>query len=182
MFLSVLLRSHHTLISAMAARMEADPGELLQSRMMRSVYLQLVADPIARPLDLGDGEVLGRLAHEAAATLGGIGEQRDAIAREQVELLRASGAMRTDLDVAAQLYALTAVGAGYFLRRRDAAGPGRSDRARRPARPLDRVRAGDRGAADRRAGPVRRGPLPQLGHPHPGGGPPPIAVSREEFS
>jgi AcrR family transcriptional regulator len=115
MFLSVLLRSHHTLISAMAARMEADPDEVLLSRMMRSVYLDLVADPIARPLYLGDGEVLGRLAHEAAATLGGIGDQRDTIVREQVELLRGAGVMRTDLDVDAQLYVLTAVGSGYYF-------------------------------------------------------------------
>jgi AcrR family transcriptional regulator len=115
MFLSVLLRSHHTMISAMAARMEADPREVLFSRMMRSVYLDLAADPIARPLYLGDGEVLGRLAHEAAATLSDIAEKRDAIVREQVELLRGTGAMRTDLDVDVQLYVLTAVGAGFFF-------------------------------------------------------------------
>jgi AcrR family transcriptional regulator len=142
MFLSVLLRSHHTLISAMAARMEDDPDEVLPSRMMRSVYLDLVADPIARPLYLGDGEVLGRLAHEAAATLGGIGELRDAIVREQVELLRAAGAMRTDLGVDAQLYVLTAVGAGFFFVHGSLAGPG-TDTDVMPQVPADPIARAD---------------------------------------
>jgi AcrR family transcriptional regulator len=115
MFLSVLLRSHHTLVSAMADRMVADPREVLPSRMMRSVYLDVVADPVARPLYLGDGEVLGRLAHEAADTLGDLAVQRDAVGREAVGLLREAGVMRTDLGVDEQLYVLSAVGAGFFV-------------------------------------------------------------------
>ena len=115
MFLSVLLRSHHTLITACAYRMEADPQEVLPSRMMRSAYLDLAADPIARPLYLGDGEVLGRLAREFASTSGDIAVRRDAVVREQVDLLRAEGVLRTDLDVDAQLYVLSAAGSGFFV-------------------------------------------------------------------
>lgn len=115
MFLSVLLRSHHAFVAALAARMETDPAEALPSRMLRSAYLDLAADPVARPLYLGDAEVLGRLAKEAASTLGAIAARRDAIAREQFTELRDAGCLRADLDVDAHLCIVSAIGAGFFF-------------------------------------------------------------------
>jgi hypothetical protein len=54
-------------------------------------------DAVVRPLYLGDPEVLGRLAHEAAETLGGAGRRRrDVASRRLFGLLREAGALRTD--------------------------------------------------------------------------------------
>ena len=59
--------------------------------------------------------MLGRLAREAADTLGEIGARRDAVARDHFARLRAEGCLRTDLDLDAQLYTLSAIGAGFFF-------------------------------------------------------------------
>lgn len=115
LFVTVLLRTHHQLIGAMADRMLADPAEVLPSRMMRSSYLQLVEDPLARALYLGDSEVLGRLSHEAADTLGELATVRDEVATRQLTLLREAGCLRTDIGVAQQMHVLSAVGAGFFF-------------------------------------------------------------------
>jgi AcrR family transcriptional regulator len=115
LFLTVLLRTHHALVGALADRMEAEPSAALPSELVRAAHLALAADAVARPLYLGDGEVLGRLAREAADTLGEIGVRRDALARDHFARLRAEGCLRTDLDVEAQLYTLSAIGAGFFF-------------------------------------------------------------------
>lgn len=115
LFLTVLLRSHHALVAAVADRMEADPAEALLSRMLRAAHLDLAADPVARPLYLGDGEVLGRLAREAEDTLGGIGARRDALAHDHLARLRAEGCLRVEHDLDAQLHMLSAIGVGFFF-------------------------------------------------------------------
>ncbi|ODU03525.1 MAG: hypothetical protein ABS81_13910 [Pseudonocardia sp. SCN 72-86] len=115
LFLTVLLRSHHHVVARMADRMDADPAELLPSRMTASVYLDLAGDPVVRPLYLGDPEVLGRLAHEAGATLGELGARRDVAARRMFTLLREAGALRYDLPVDELLYVHRAVGTGFFF-------------------------------------------------------------------
>ncbi|AEA23934.1 regulatory protein TetR [Pseudonocardia dioxanivorans CB1190] len=115
LFLTVLLRSHHHVVSRMADRMAADPAEVLPSRMTAAVYLDLVADPVVRPLYLGDPEVLGRLAHEAADSLGALSATRDAAARRLFGLLREAGALRTDLSLDEQQYLLQAVASGFLF-------------------------------------------------------------------
>src|SRR3954451_6803421 len=91
LFLAVLLRSHHTVIARMAERMEADPAEALPARAVRSLYRELLDDPVTRPLYLGDPEVLGRLAHEAADALGDLTAKRTGVGRRWFELLREAG-------------------------------------------------------------------------------------------
>jgi len=115
LFLTVLLRAHRHVVAAMADRMAADPAEALPARMMRSIYLDLVADPVFRPLYLGDGEILGRLAHEASATTDELARRREQVLRAQFDLLRGAGCLRTDLDVDAQLHVFAAVGTGFFV-------------------------------------------------------------------
>jgi AcrR family transcriptional regulator len=115
LFLTVLLRAHHQVIGTMADRMDADPDEALPSRMMRSVYLDLAADPMARALYLGDPDVLGRLSQEASGTLGGLALVRDEVARRTLTLLRDAGCLRTDIGVDEQMHVLGAVGAGFFF-------------------------------------------------------------------
>src|SRR4051794_25078539 len=57
LFLTVLMRVHRVLARRVAERMEADAREVLPSRMMRHVYDEMTADPVARSLYLGDVEV-----------------------------------------------------------------------------------------------------------------------------
>lgn len=115
LFLTVLLRSHHTLVTALADRMEADPADALPSRLVRAAHLAIAADPVARPLYLGDGELLGRLAREATDTLGEIATRRQAVGRDHFARLREEGCLRTDLSLEDQLHVLSAVGAGFFF-------------------------------------------------------------------
>jgi AcrR family transcriptional regulator len=115
LFLTVLLRAHRRIFSGIVDRMEADPMELLPSRLVRGSYLDVAADPVAKLLYLGDTEVLGRLAHEAAATMGGIAERRAQVMDDYAARLRAAGAMRSDLPQQDQLKILSAVGLGFFM-------------------------------------------------------------------
>jgi AcrR family transcriptional regulator len=115
LFLTVLLRAHRQIVSAMADRIEAEPAHVLPSRLLRSVFLQLAADPVARALYLGDAEVLGRLAHEAEGTLGGLAGRREEVLGVHLRLLREAGCLRTDLGPDALLYLFGAIGAGFFF-------------------------------------------------------------------
>ncbi len=99
----------------MVDRLAADPAEALPGRMMRSLYLDLTADPVTRPLYLGDSEVLGRLAHEAATALSALGERRDRVAREHFGLLREAGLVSTDHPVDGQLHMLGAIVSGFLF-------------------------------------------------------------------
>jgi AcrR family transcriptional regulator len=115
LLLTVLLRVHRRLLTDVVARMQADPAEILPGRLVRSTFLAVAADPVTRPLYLGDAEVLGRLAREAAGTLGELGAQRAAGSREYLGLLRGAGLVRTDLSPDAQLHLLGAVTTGFFV-------------------------------------------------------------------
>ncbi|HEY4421202.1 MAG TPA: TetR/AcrR family transcriptional regulator [Pseudonocardia sp.] len=115
LFLTVLLRAQRQIVAAMADRMEADPGEVLPSRLLRGLYLVLSNDAIARVLYLGDPEVLGRLAHEAEDTLGGLVSRRQEMLGDYLRLLRAAGCLRSDLRPEELHYLLSAIGAGFFF-------------------------------------------------------------------
>jgi AcrR family transcriptional regulator len=113
LFLTVLMRVHRDLVERMVDRMDADAREVLPSRMMRHLYDEMAADPVARSLYLGDAEVLGRLAHEAAGTLGEISERRQEAVVEHFRLLIDGGCLRPGLDPESALYAFSAVGTGF---------------------------------------------------------------------
>jgi AcrR family transcriptional regulator len=115
LFLTVLLRANRRIVAATADRMEAEPTHVLPARLLRSLYLELTADPMSRALYLADTEVLGRLAHEAEETLGGLVAARTEVLVEHLRLLRDAGCLRTDLDVDALLYMFGAIGAGFFF-------------------------------------------------------------------
>ncbi|OLS97098.1 hypothetical protein BJF90_42885 [Pseudonocardia sp. CNS-004] len=87
LFLTVLLRVHRVLAARLAGRMETDAREVLPSRMMRHVYDEMVVDPVARSLYLGDVEVLGKLVHEAADSLGEFTALRQQVIVEHIRLL-----------------------------------------------------------------------------------------------
>jgi AcrR family transcriptional regulator len=115
LFLTVLMRVHRDIAERMADRMDADPREVLPSRMMRHVFDEMTADPVARSLYLGDAEVLGRLAHEASGTLGEFTERRQQALVEHIRLLADGGCLRPGLDPESALYAFSAVGMGFVV-------------------------------------------------------------------
>ncbi len=115
LFLAVLLRTHHGVTERMVARMEADPVEVLPGRLSRSLYLDIAENPVTRPLYLGDGEVLGRLTHEAVDTLGELTRRREETGRAWFGLLRGAGLLRTDRDVDEQLYLLASISTGFYF-------------------------------------------------------------------
>ncbi len=115
LFLTVLLRAQWRSVVPLVDGMLVDPAEALLSRVVRWGYLAVAADPVLRALYLNDAEVLGRLAHEAAETLGPIGAERNRSMRAHLTLLREAGCVRTDLGVDAQMHVVQAVGLGFFM-------------------------------------------------------------------
>jgi AcrR family transcriptional regulator len=114
LFLAVLLRTRHAVQARIVARMHADPAEVLPGRLARSLYLDVAADPVTRPLYLGDGEVLGRLAHESVDTLGDLGRRRQETGRAWFALLHGAGLLRAG-DVGEQLYLFSAINSGFYF-------------------------------------------------------------------
>jgi AcrR family transcriptional regulator len=115
LFVTVLLREQRAVLEGLVERMRADPAQALPSELMASVYLRMAADPVARVVYLGDPETFGRLAQEAAGTLGELTRRRDAVLTEHLAELRATGLLRTDLPAETQRYLLSAMSVGFYL-------------------------------------------------------------------
>lgn len=114
LFLTALLRGYRSVVAGITERMRADPEEVLPGRMVRSLFVALLSDPVARPVYFGDTEMLGRLAKEAHNTLGPLRERGIELNRSHYQLLRDAGLLRTDRTVAEQHYLVQAVGAGFW--------------------------------------------------------------------
>ena len=115
LFLTVLLRAQAGVAERAARRAEADPAHAMPARLLRSLYLELSADPVLRAVYLSDVEILGRLAHEAAETIGDLGARRDHVLDEQLRLLQEAGCLRGDLTLPELRYTLDAVATGFIL-------------------------------------------------------------------
>jgi AcrR family transcriptional regulator len=115
LFLTVVLRAQWRSLVPVLDGIAADPAEALPSRIIRTGYVAVANDPVLRALYLNDAEVLGRLSHEAAETLGPLGESRNRALRAHLQVLRNIGCVRTDLDLDGQVHILQAVGIGFFL-------------------------------------------------------------------
>jgi AcrR family transcriptional regulator len=115
LFLTVLLRAQAGVAERIAQRAEEEPASALPSSIGRAMYLELSADPVLRALYLADVEILGRLAHEAAETLGQLTTRRDQVLNEHLRLLQNAGCLRADLSLPALRYTFDAVAAGFFL-------------------------------------------------------------------
>lgn len=115
LFLTVLLRAQRRLFADLADRMLVEPVVALPWGMSRMFYLRLAEDDVARALYRGDDEVLGRLAHEAAGTIEGLGRHHDGAIREHFLLLRAAGLVDDDLPVDEQIHVWGAASRGFLL-------------------------------------------------------------------
>ncbi|PSL00980.1 TetR family transcriptional regulator [Murinocardiopsis flavida] len=113
LFLVVLLRAKSSSFATYVRRMRADPREVLPSRMLRSMYLELGADPVARAMYLGDSETLGRLGEVSARELRSFSEEGARGLEEHFRLLRDAGALRTDLPLRTQTYSYLATALGF---------------------------------------------------------------------
>jgi AcrR family transcriptional regulator len=114
LFLTALLRGYRSVIAGIVNRMRADPEEALPGRMVRSLFVAQLSDPVARPVYFGDTEMLGRLAKEALNTLGPLRQRGLELNRSHFQLLRDAGLLRTDRTVAEQHYVVQSVGAGFW--------------------------------------------------------------------
>ncbi|MBC3193612.1 TetR/AcrR family transcriptional regulator [Pseudonocardia sp. C8] len=115
LFLTVLLRAQRRMLADLADRILAEPAVALPWRMSRLMYERMLGDDVARVLYLGDVEVLGRLVHEAAETLGELAAQRNDVSRRYLRLLREAGLVADDLDVDEQVHSWAAVTYGFFV-------------------------------------------------------------------
>jgi AcrR family transcriptional regulator len=115
LFLTVLLRAERGIAEHMAQRAEDDPRYVLPSRLTGGLYRELSDDPVLRGLFMADVEVLGRLIHEAAETIGELAARRDRVLDEHFRLLQEAGCLRADLSRPALLYTFSAVGSGFFF-------------------------------------------------------------------
>jgi AcrR family transcriptional regulator len=115
LFLTVLLRSQRRLFADLADRMVDEPTTALPWRMTRLLFDRLQSDDVARVLYLGDAEVLGRLAHEAAGTLGELSRRRNDAVREHFRLLRDARLVAGDLAADEQIHTWGATTFGFFL-------------------------------------------------------------------
>jgi AcrR family transcriptional regulator len=115
LFVTVLLREQRAMVTALTEGMRADPMQALPARMLGSAYRRLVEDPLGRAVYLGDVETFGRLAQEAVATLGELGQRRERAALAHLRLLREAGLLRTDVHESAQRYLFSSVATGFFL-------------------------------------------------------------------
>lgn len=115
LFLAVILQAKLRSQRAQTARMRVDPLEVLPSRMMSGVYRDFLADPVLRAVYSADTDVLGRLNDIAKKELAELAAYGDQVVRRQLEVLRAHGLVRTDMDLVRQQYALLATASGFFL-------------------------------------------------------------------
>ncbi|GAA1274375.1 helix-turn-helix domain-containing protein [Pseudonocardia aurantiaca] len=115
LFLAVLLRAQAGVAERAAQRAEADPEHAMPARLVRTLYLELSADPVLRAMYLSDVEILGRLAHEAADTIGELTAHRDHVLDEHLRLLREAGCLRADLTLPEMRYTFDAIATGFIV-------------------------------------------------------------------
>ncbi|MGI5118486.1 TetR/AcrR family transcriptional regulator [Marinactinospora thermotolerans] len=115
LFLAVLLRAKRRIVGARANAMRHDPGEALPSRMVRAMYVDLHADPVARALYTGDSRLLGQLSRISNERLRGLTDEGVITLDRHLGILREHGLVRVDSDVRHQEYALKATTLGFLM-------------------------------------------------------------------
>ena len=114
LYLTVLLRAQRRSVDHQVLRMRADPTELLPSRMSRTHYLSLLADPVLAALYIRDPSAIGRLTAEVGGTLAALAEARKQVIIEQLTVLRRHGCVREERTPETQYHVLMAIFSGWF--------------------------------------------------------------------
>lgn len=113
LFVCVLIRASLRLVDEVIEAIQADPLAMLPAEQAALTYLGVMRRPLLRAMFGRDVEVLGALAHEAAAQP--LRMLKIDLAGELFQLLREHGLMRTDHDIDTQRYILNAVQTGFYL-------------------------------------------------------------------
>jgi AcrR family transcriptional regulator len=113
LFVCVLMRESLGLVDELTAAIRRDPATLLIAEQVRLTYLEVQRRPLLRALFSRDDDVLGELAHDSDADP--VRAWRGELAGDLFRLLREHGLLRTDLDLATQMYVVGAVQTGFYL-------------------------------------------------------------------
>lgn len=121
LFVCVLMRESLGLVDELIAAIRRDAAGVLIAEQVRLTYLEVQRRPLLRAMFARDSEVLGELAHDSDADP--VRAWRGALAADLFQLLRDHGLMRSDLDLATQMYVVGAVQTGFYLHRPDLESP-----------------------------------------------------------
>jgi AcrR family transcriptional regulator len=113
LFQTLLLREAVRIWRELLEGMRANATAVRLSRMMQAVMLITMRRPLARALFMGDMELLGKLGGHSVDRA--LRSQQMIMSKEFVVLLRTHGLLRTDLELAVQMYALQATITGFLL-------------------------------------------------------------------
>jgi AcrR family transcriptional regulator len=113
LFACVLMRESLGIVDELTAAVRRDPATVQIAEQVRLTYLEVQRRPLMQALFARDDEVLGELAREPGADP--MRTWRAELAADLFRLLREHGLMRTDLDLATQMYVVGAVQTGFYL-------------------------------------------------------------------
>jgi AcrR family transcriptional regulator len=112
LFYALLTRESIGLVRAQIDRIGTDPAEALPHRLVRTIIEHSMAQPLLAAMLTKDAEVLGKLVEQNSGPATDAGLQLN---QRYLEILRAHGLVRTDLDQVQQLYAMEIVSGGFTL-------------------------------------------------------------------
>jgi AcrR family transcriptional regulator len=113
LFGALMLRERLALSDDLHAQLAADPAGATLRGLVRHSALGLMQRPLLKAVLLHDTEIIGKLAHNP--DYHSLYEERIAGFKTYLEILRAHGQVRTDIDLDAQVYTVGAIFAGFFL-------------------------------------------------------------------
>lgn len=112
LFYAMVTRESLVLLTELIDAMREDPAEILPHRATRRLLERSMELPLVSAMLTKDKEVLGKLVEQSTDESMSVGVD---VNREYLEVLRAHGLVRTDLDPIAQLYAVEIIGGGFTL-------------------------------------------------------------------
>ena len=113
LFASVLSRDALDMTDKMIDQMRGDPSLVLPSEQCGLAYREVMRRPLLRALFSRDMDILGDLMNDAAVDP--LRSLKFDVIAELLGLLRDHGLVRTDVDVVAQRYLITAIQSGFYL-------------------------------------------------------------------
>ncbi|MBE3559585.1 MAG: TetR/AcrR family transcriptional regulator [Ktedonobacteraceae bacterium] len=113
LFEALIQREKIAMAEDLKQRIQADPAGVTLHGMLKHSALALMQRPLLKAVLLRDMDILGKLTHRAHHTAS-YGERLKGF-EVYLKLLREHHLVRTDLDLRAQVYMLSAIFAGFFF-------------------------------------------------------------------